>query len=69
MNDWNPIESAPINEKVLLYCPDMGITNEERIEFGFAKRARFLPSGDISPGTYSEHAWATHWMKAPDFPE
>jgi hypothetical protein len=69
MNDWKPIESAPINENVLLYCPDRGITNKSRIEFCFAKRGRFLPNGDIAPGTYSEHAWATHWMPAPGFPD
>lgn len=54
---WQPIETAPVGKDVLLYCPARGLTNEERIELGWA-----------DSGRGSHHAWATHWMPLPDGP-
>jgi hypothetical protein len=54
---WQPIETAPAKVSVLLYCPERGITNNERIELGWA---------DSGSGSY--HAWATHWMHLPTPP-
>lgn len=55
---WRPIETAPIDEDVLLYCPERGVANRERIELGTAHTSRG-----------SHHSWATHWMPLPKPPE
>jgi hypothetical protein len=54
---WQPIETAPVGKDVLLYCPERGLMNEERIELGWA-----------DSGRGSHHAWATHWMPLPEPP-
>lgn len=55
---WQPIETAPIDERVLLFCPDRGnVTNKERVELDYARTS----SG-------SHHAWATHWAPLPSGP-
>ena len=61
---WRPIESAPHNEQVLLYCPERGITNHERIELGFASHGRRVGA----TSSFSRHSWATHWMPLPNPP-
>ena len=54
---WQPIETAPVGEEVLLYCPDRGVeSNRERIE---------LDCAHTSSG--SHHSWATHWRSVPQF--
>jgi hypothetical protein len=56
MSDWQPIETAPHDEILLLYCPDRGCsTNPERFEVGYATREK--------SGYMSAHPWATHWMR------
>ena len=55
---WRGIESAPVGEKVLLFCPDRGITNEARIEIDYADNGRG-----------SHHPWATCWQPLPTPPE
>lgn len=58
---WEPIESAPHNQQVLLYCPDRGCpTNPERIELGYAS---------FGYGSKSHHSWATHWRLLPQPPK
>jgi len=59
---WMPIESAPLAVDILLYCPDRGMTNPERIELGIAGNGR-------GNGMGSYHAWATHWMPVPSKPK
>ena len=55
---WRDIESAPANQLVLLFCPERGVANLERIELGYASHG--------SPRTaMSYHAWATHWRPLP----
>ena len=55
---WQPIETAPVDKSVLLYCPEREpISNRERIEMDYAH---------TSHG--SHHAWATHWMPLPEPP-
>lgn len=61
---WRPIESAPHNELVLLYCPDRGPTNRERIELGYASHG----SRSAISSSLSQHAWATMWRPLPDLP-
>ena len=56
--EWKTIDSAPLGKELLLYCPDRGVTNPERIELGTAGNGR---------GSY--HAWATHWMPVPSKPK
>lgn len=55
---WQPIETAPSDVPVLLYSPDRGVANEERIEV----RVFHSTHGG------SMHAWATHWMPLPPPP-
>lgn len=55
---WRPIETAPADTDVLLYCPDRHYTNPERVELGQAKNTK---GG-------SAHSWATHWMPVPSAP-
>ncbi len=61
---WRPIQTAPHNEQVLLYCPERGITNHERIELGYASHGRRV--GETS--SVSAHSWATHWQPLPHPP-
>lgn len=56
--EWQPIETAPSDTVVLLYSPDRGIANEEKIE---CRDFRSTKGG-------SQHAWATHWMPLPNPP-
>lgn len=59
---WQPIETAPHGEDVLLFCPDRGCpTNRARIELGQASH------GERGNGwsSMSFHSWATHWMPLP----
>ena len=55
---WNPIDTAPVDKLVLLFCPNRGVTNPERIEVGAAH---------TSGG--SHHSWATHWAHLPTGPD
>lgn len=66
MQKWQPIETAPHNEAVLLYCPYRHESNPERIEIGEATRGARNSFRGMS--TYSAHAWATHWMPLPKLP-
>lgn len=54
---WQPIEDAPHGVKVLLYCPERGVANPERIELDYASHG--------APGVRSRHGWATHYMLLP----
>ena len=54
---WRPIETAPVDLPVLLYCPNLGVANPERIELGPAHTSRG-----------SHHSWATMWMPLPAAP-
>ncbi len=63
-DNWQPIETAPHETDVLLYCPDRGIANRERIELGTASRG--WTRNGVSNA--SAHPWATHWMPLPEFP-
>lgn len=61
---WQPVETAPPNVEVLLYCPERGISNPARIELGTASFGWRTEA--VSNMSY--HAWATHWMPLPDPP-
>lgn len=63
--DWKPIESAPPNTNLLLFCPWRDPTNIERVELGMASHGRVGRHGDRISGTWSHHAWATHWDYLP----
>lgn len=63
---WRPIETAPHNKEVLLYCPDLGCpTNKERIELGYASHG--WKNERVS--NISRHSWATHWQPLPQPPQ
>lgn len=64
MPPWHPIETAPHGQLVLLYCPDRGPANPERIELDYASRG----SRNAVGSTVSRHAWATMWQPLPDLP-
>jgi hypothetical protein len=55
VSGWQPIETAPKDIDVLLYCPERGPANHERIE---------LRDYGSTKGGYV-HSWATHWMPIP----
>lgn len=59
--EWRPVETAPTNVATLLYCPDRGIANRERIELGFYRTERGQ-SGSV-------HSWATHFLPLPPPPQ
>lgn len=63
-NPWQPIETAPENVLVLLYCPERGVANQERIEVGYASHG----STNAISSNMSYHAWATHWTSLPEPP-
>jgi len=52
---WRTIDSAPADCDILLYCPTLCASNEERIEVGYYKNTK--------GGTM--HSWATHWQPLP----
>lgn len=60
-SEWKPISTAPHNEQVLLYCPERGVTNHERIELDYASHGRRVGS----TSSVSAHSWATHWQPLP----
>lgn len=55
---WKPIDTAPVDIQVLLFCPSRDVTNRERIE---------VAAAHTSGG--SHHAWATHWAYLPNGPD
>jgi hypothetical protein len=55
--NWQPIDTAPVDAAVLLFCPWRHESNVERIEIGTAH---------TSNGNH--HAWATHWAHIPSGP-
>lgn len=59
VQEWQPIDTCPVDTCVLMFCPDTGLTNDERIESGIYHCTR---------GGY-RHAWATHWMSLPKPPK
>jgi hypothetical protein len=66
MSEWQPIETAPSNVEVLLFCPDRGCeSNRARIERGCASHGW---TNEVA-NNMSYHSWATHWMPLPDFPD
>jgi hypothetical protein len=66
--DWQPIETAPENTTLMLYCPYRHESNYERFEVGIASGGRYYEDGTRAQGTWSHHAWATHWAKLPSPP-
>jgi hypothetical protein len=64
---WRDINTAPVNDEVLLYCPERHFTNKERVEIGVAYRCSYDIKGNERAGS-SAHAWATHWMHPPSPP-
>lgn len=65
MARWQPIETAPSNVDVLLFCPDRGCdSNRARIELGCASHGW----RNEAANNMSYHAWATHWMPLPAQP-
>jgi hypothetical protein len=59
---WQPIETAPKDTALLLFCPDIGIANQERIELDQAVSTFGRERG------WSRHAWAAAWMPLPAAP-
>lgn len=72
MTEWQPIETAPTNEYVLVYCPDA----EEYSRILIC--ARLVFEGDTDPPDWYEincdvrpnpiDVDATHWMPLPTPP-
>lgn len=65
MSHWQPIETAPRNVAVLLFCPDRGCeSNPARIELDYASSGW---ANEVC-NNVSFHSWATHWMPLPEPP-
>jgi hypothetical protein len=62
---WQPIETAPHEEDVLLFVPAC-VTGPARIEAGWASGGLRLPNGHSSMWW---HGRATHWQPLPAPPE
>lgn len=56
---WQPIETAPSDVEVLMFCPTRHVSNMERVEVGVYHNTK--------GGTYNQ--WATHWMPLPEPPK
>lgn len=56
MNNWQPIETAPRNTKVLLYSPPENLSNHPDQRH------------DIRVSAPRDFCWATHWMPLPEPP-
>ena len=61
--NWQPIETAPYGERILVYNPVCGIYSSERVD-----------SGEYPLGIWNGHfgPWypaPTHWMSLPEPPE
>jgi len=56
---WQLVNTAPSDTTLLLYSPDRGPANCERIDVNVFVSSR---SGTM-------HAWATHWMPLPEPPK
>lgn len=68
--NWQPIDTAPDNQRVLLFCPELDpVFNPARVELGYAVSYQKYNGGNPVRGTMSSHAWATHWLPLPAFPE
>jgi len=59
MTQWQTRNTAPKDIDLMLYCPEKGPTNHERIEIGVAYNSK--------GGT--RHSWATLWAYVPPFPK
>jgi len=66
LNEWQPIESAPDNELVLLYSPSAE-NRLSQIETGYA--AHGFKRNSLGVSNMSFHAFATHWMPLPAPPK
>jgi hypothetical protein len=66
---WQPIETAPHETAVLLYCPP-SYPSAVCMEVAYASSGREWPApGGGRYSTKSWHPYATHWMPLPDVPE
>lgn len=62
--DWQPIETAPKDGMVLVYCPDAR-QGKEIVAAQLKAGKPFLVSGIFA----FDHAPATHWMPLPPPPK
>ena len=67
--DWQPIETAPENMLLLLFSPQRSQFFGAKMEVGFAGCGRVDEYGAHIRGTWSYHAWATHWAYLPAIPD
>lgn len=56
---WQPIETAPKDELILLYAPADKLWTPEKLHYGH----------DIRVSTTRRWCWATHWMPLPAAPK
>jgi hypothetical protein len=71
---WQPIETAPYNEYVLIFCKDHAptVALSERIHVGTKREQRGM--WDVSEsGSYACDGWVsfepTHWAPIPETPQ
>lgn len=68
MNAWQPIETAPINERVFLWCPDLFSAGKVvGIVFGALWSYHDLPPNPKGEGMNGDWKF-THWMPLPEPP-
>jgi hypothetical protein len=69
MMQWEPIETAPLETRIMLWCPDRQRKNEEPV-FVFGSIVQFSDGRRKVYGDGMNGDWEfTHWMPLPSPPE
>ena len=63
--DWQPIETAPKDERILLWCADHNMRTKEPIGVCMGRNWGDYPMGEGMSGDWT----FTHWMPLPEPPE
>jgi len=75
--EWQPIETAPIDEDILVKCDNFGDINAGihfavvrwNDEYGVFADANIDWNDDVDLDVYGAYQYATHWMPLPPPPK
>ena len=69
---WQPIETAPKDKDILLFCPRLGVVRGCWNDCKYHKNSKPYwtnDRADIFGVRYTKSDQPTHWMPLPDAPE